>query len=198
MRFLVTFFAVILSLAAEAQAPVQTVPLSPPPSALILEGAQSLGTSPNDLEVDEVTLLSVPALAGNVSGDTRRIAELITARLRNMALAMGTVNLSAAGPTMVVFDQLSNSSFRAQIMIPLITKPDVAPPSLSLAMTPAGKAVRIIHRGVYDDIDATYDELSSFIEDRDIAVEDVVIERYIGDVTAGPNARTIEILTLKK
>lgn len=198
MRYLAACLIFFCLTPARAQLSVETVPLSPPPSISIIEGAQALGTSPNDLDVDQVTLISVPAFSVRVNGDTRRIAELVTARLREVADKMNEAKLSAASPAMAVFDQLSNASFRAEVMIPLSAKPNTLPPGLTFVMTPGGQAVRIVHRGTYDEIDATYEELSSFVEDRDIAVEDRVIERYIGDLTAGPNAGTIEVIVLKK
>lgn len=198
MRFVLASVAVLLAHGALAQSQVETVPLAPPPAVSVIESAQSLGTSPNDLEVDEVNLAAVPALSARVTGDTRRVQELIARRLAEMAAQMREAGLSPAAPAMAVFDQLANSGFRVELMVPVAKAPAAAPAGLTLTTTPRGRAVRIIHRGDYDDIDATYEELSSFVEDRDIEVEDIVIERYMGDVAAGPSAGTIEIIAIRR
>lgn len=193
---------VILMLSAGpvlAQTAVETVPVKPAaPSVSIIGDAQTLGTSPSDLEVDEVKLVSVPAASSKLSGDTKRIGELITARLNDMTRTLAEAKLAAAGPVVAVFDQLGEAGFGVELMIPLGEKPQTPPGDLKITMTPTGSGIRIVHRGTYDEIDGTYDELSTFIEDRDISVQDVVIERYVGDIALGPNSGTIEIIALKK
>ncbi len=198
MRVVVALGFLLTAGAALAQSGVETVPVAPPASSTIIERAQPLGNSPNDLEVDEVTLAAVPALSTRLTGDTRRLQDLVAKRLREMAKSLNEAGIIPSGPAMAVFDQLANTNFSVEIMIPLSERPATIPQGLGLTTTPYGQAVRIIHHGDYDDIDATYDELSSFIEDRDIAIEDVVIERYMGEISVGGGAGTVEIIAMKR
>lgn len=198
MRNIMSVIFVLAATAVFAQTAVETQPLKPAPSITIIEEARTLGTSPNDLDVDEVTLVAAPALSMRVRGGTRRIGMLITDSLRVMARKLEEARLTPAAPAMAIFDQLGDADFSAELMIPLAEKPAAAPSGLRLVTTPKGGAVRIVHRGAYEDIDATYEELSTFVEDRDIPVEDVVIERYLGELVAGSGAPAIEIIALKR
>ena len=198
----VGIFLFLLTTAVFANEPtpqaVPTTPIRPPSSSQIIIGAQSLGTSPGDLEVDEVTLARIPAMSVQLQGETRRIGEIISARLRAMMTQLDAENISPAGPPMALFEALSDSGFRAQLMIPIGTPPQKIPEGLTFTFSPQGSGVRIVHRGPYNEIDGSYEELSAFVEDRDIDVQDLILERYMTGLDLAANDAIIEVIVLKK
>ena len=49
------------------------------------------------------------------------------------------------------------------------------------AMTPAGRALRFVHKGPYEDVDSTYDMIEIYLEAKGIVVKDPIIEEFVND-----------------
>lgn len=179
-------------------ATVQTVPITPPPAVDIVREARSLGRSPADFEIEEVTLDSVQTVAMSLDGTTDQLPSLIPAAIGGMTTKLTAAGVKPAGPPMMLFLSLEDGKFTAQLMMPLLETPSAVPEGLKLMRSPAGTAVRIVHEGPYSTIGQTYDQLSAFLEDRDIEVQDIVIERYMRDPTTADEDLVVEIIVPQK
>ena len=47
---------------------------------------------------------------------------------------------------------------------------------------PSGKAMRFEHLGSYADIDATYDAITAYLDEKGIDAQDSFVEEYVNDV----------------
>ena len=94
---------------------------------------------------------------------------------------MEKAGLKAAGPPLAIFVGSDDSGFRYHAGYPLASAPE-GKTSLSDAVkigeTPTGKAMRFQHLGAYADIDATYDAITAYLDEKGIDAQDTFIEEY--------------------
>ncbi len=98
---------------------------------------------------------------------------------------MDKAGLKPAGRPIAVFIELDDTGFRYRAGYPLDSAPD-GKTSLSeavkIAVTPSGKAMRFQHLGAYADIDATYDAITAYLDEKGIDAQDSFVEEYANDV----------------
>lgn len=94
--------------------------------------------------------------------------------------------LKPAGKPIAVFLFTDDAGFRFRAMLPLGEPP--ANPTLgaefAMAKTPAGRAAKFEHRGAYDEIDATYEAITAWLDDRNLLAEDFFVEEWIAEGTS--------------
>lgn len=101
---------------------------------------------------------------------------------------MDKAGLKPSGPPLAVFVESDDTGFRYHAGYPLETAPE-GKASLSDAVrvgqTPSGKAMRFEHQGSYADIDATYDAITAYLDEKGIDAQDSFVEEYVNDVKDG-------------
>jgi effector-binding domain-containing protein len=108
---------------------------------------------------------------------------------------MDKANLTPAGRPIAVFVESDDTGFRYHAGYPLAAAPE-GKSSLSdtvkIGQTPNGKAMRFEHQGAYGDIDATYDAITAYLDDKGIDAQDTFIEEYANDVK-DPDDPTLQV-----
>jgi effector-binding domain-containing protein len=108
---------------------------------------------------------------------------------------MDKTNLTPAGRPIAVFVESDDTGFRYHAGYPLTAAPE-GKSSLSetvkIGQTPSGKAMRFEHQGAYGDIDATYDAITAYLDDKGIDAQDTFIEEYANDVK-DPDDPTLQV-----
>jgi effector-binding domain-containing protein len=108
---------------------------------------------------------------------------------------MDQANLTPAGRPIAVFVESDDTGFRYHAGYPLTAAPE-GKSSLSdtvkIGQTPSGKAMRFEHQGAYGDIDATYDAITAYLDDKGIDAQDTFIEEYANDVK-DPDDPTLQV-----
>jgi len=103
--------------------------------------------------------------------------------------------VSAAGPTRTIYTAMDDVSFNFQAAIPVAAAPKAAPTGDILTGTsPAGKALKFVHRGSFDAMTQTYDTISHHVDEKQISTQELLIEEYVTDLlTALPDKLVINI-----
>jgi effector-binding domain-containing protein len=108
---------------------------------------------------------------------------------------MDKANLTPAGRPIAVFVESDDTGFKYHAGYPLTATPE-GKSSLSdtvkIGQTPSGKAMRFEHQGAYGDIDATYDAITAYLDDKGIDAQDTFIEEYANDVR-DPDDPTLQV-----
>jgi effector-binding domain-containing protein len=108
---------------------------------------------------------------------------------------MDKANLTPAGRPIAVFVESDDTGFKYHAGYPLTATPE-GKSSLSdtvkIGQTPSGKAMRFEHQGAYGDIDATYDAITAYLDDKGIDAQDTFIEEYANDVK-DPDDPTLQV-----
>ena len=124
--------------------------------------------------------------------------EIYTAILGSLSLVkreMDKANLAPAGRPLAVFVESDDTGFKYHAGYPLAAAPE-GKSSLSdtvkIGQTPSGKAMRFEHQGAYGDIDATYDAITAYLDDKGIDAQDTFVEEYANDVK-DPDDPTLQV-----
>jgi effector-binding domain-containing protein len=71
---------------------------------------------------------------------------------------MAKQGLQASGSPMTIYTATDDTGFQFRAALPVAQAPTMPPDSgLKVGKSPAGKALRFVHRGSYDSLDTTYE-----------------------------------------
>jgi effector-binding domain-containing protein len=187
--------------------PAATIQQSSPPAAT-LQQAPAPGAAPTVVSrptlipesgdtsnVDEVTLPEKPVLI--LSGKSSWDDGLKTLRgaFAKVEAELARLGIQPNGRPIAVFVETTDDNFRFDAMVPIAAPPAPAPtigPDMRFGTTPSGKAYRFVHKGPYDQIDSTYETITTYLDAKDILAKDAFIEEYVNDV-ADPGDAALEI-----
>jgi effector-binding domain-containing protein len=168
--------------AKPAEAPSATNPAPAAP-----EGANPAGpaTSGEGSTGENVDLPARPFAYIEGKADKDEIYSAILNSLNSVKRDMDKANLASSGRPLAVFIESDDTGFKFHAGYPLAAAPE-GKSSLSdtvkIGQTPSGKAMRFEHQGAYGDIDATYDAITAYLDDKGIDAQDTFIEEYANDV----------------
>ena len=177
--------------AKPAEAPSATNPAPAP------EGANPAGptTSGEGSTGESVDLPSRPFAYVEAKADKDEIYSAILSSLSSVKRDMDKANLAPAGRPLAVFVESDDTGFKFHAGYPLAAAPE-GKSSLSdtvkIGQTPSGKAMRFEHHGAYGDIDATYDAITAYLDDKGIDAQDTFVEEYANDVK-DPDDPTLQV-----
>ena len=173
-----------------AQSPPATItqtPAAPPATpAPPVQGARpTLVPEPGDpVNVDDVVLPAKPVLILSGSGGWDDGLKILKAAFARIEAQLATAGIAPAGRPIAVFTQTNDDTFKYEAMVPIAATPSPAPtlpPEMRFGTTPGGKAYRFTHKGAYDDIDTTYETITTYLEAKDIVAKDVFLEEFVND-----------------
>jgi effector-binding domain-containing protein len=178
------------ALAASDQ-PMQTLTsLAPPVSEVTLP--------------DSLDLVAKPALIVHGKAQWETAYDEIRGAFTRGRAAAAKAGLTVTGYPLTVFVETNDASFIYDAILPLAAAPASSPTDfpadIKFGLTPAGKAIRFSHLAAYDEIDGAYEQITAYLDAKDIVVKDAFIEEYLvfGETSASP-ATTINIFVqLKK
>ncbi|MFM8607645.1 MAG: GyrI-like domain-containing protein [Hyphomicrobiales bacterium] len=174
--------------AAPASATAVFKSVAPPASEVILP--------------DRLTLESRPALISHGKGEWEKAYDQLREAVTKLKATAEKSKLSVVGYPLTIFIETDNSGFTYDIMLPIAAAspppPDLAS-DVKLGETPTGKAIRFVHLASYDEIDGAYEQITAYLDAKDIVVKDAFIEEYLafGDKSNSPETM-INILVQPK
>lgn len=99
------------------------------------------------------------------------------------------LGLKAGGNPLSVFVSTDDLGFRFQAMAPLAETPANPPEfgaEFKLGQTPDGRAIKFGHRGSYEEIDATYEAITAWLDEKGLDARDFFVEVF-ASLGAGPD-----------
>jgi effector-binding domain-containing protein len=183
----------LLPSSAQAQTP-------PPPAAPAPPAASSRPTllpEPGDpANVDEVMLKAKPVLTLSGTSEWDGGLKNLRAAFAKIEQELARLNLKPGGRPLAVYTQTTDDNFNFDAMVPIeaapATPPTDLPKDMRLGETPSGKAWRFVHKGPYDEIDSTYETITTYLEAKDIVARDAFIEEFANDI-ADPADAGLEV-----
>jgi effector-binding domain-containing protein len=178
--------------AKPAEAPSATNPAPTAP-----EGANPAGpaTSGEGSTGENVDLPARPFAYIEGKADKDEIYSAILTSLSSVKRDMDKANLAPSGRPLAVFVESDDTGFKFHAGYPLAAAPEgksSLSDSVKIGQTPSGKAMRFEHQGAYGDIDATYDAITAYLDDKGIDAQDTFIEEYANDVK-DPDDPTLQV-----
>jgi effector-binding domain-containing protein len=174
-----------------AQAPPSTAPAAPEAAKPGEQPAPSSEASTGET----VDMPARPFAYIEGKADRDEIYSAILGSLGLVKRDMDKANLAPSGRPIAVFLESDDTGFKYHAGYPLAAAAE-GKTSLSDAVkigeTPSGKAMRFEHQGAYSDIDATYDAITAYLDEKGIDAQDSFVEEYANDVK-DPDDPTLQV-----
>jgi effector-binding domain-containing protein len=196
--------------ATEAKAPSQTAgqpPAGQPP-------AEETRKTPGDKTEPPAAEAPAPDLASQMVEVAARPVIIAKGQgtwedaVKTLAEAVAKVNDAAAkagltpnGRPLAVFTRTDDKGFHFEAMVPLSKAPEGKPAlgeGLEVGSSPAGKALKFQHRGGYDEIEATYEAIAAYLDEKGLDSKDMIIEEFLTDLKAGDENLEVDIYVFVK
>jgi effector-binding domain-containing protein len=164
----------------QATQPQAPAPASSNPSPVAPETKQGEAATGETVELHARAFAYIEGKA-----DRDEIYGAILGSLGLVKRDMDKAGIKPAGRPLAVFVESDDTGFRYHAGYPLDAAPE-GKASLSdavkIGQTPSGKAMRFEHLGSYADIDATYDAITAYLDEKGIDAQDSFVEEYANDV----------------
>jgi effector-binding domain-containing protein len=97
-----------------------------------------------------------------------------------------------SGPAMTVYTSTDDSGFSFWAAVPVAEEPRNPPRGdLAVGKSPAGRALKFVHRGSYDSMDSTYEAITNHLDEKRLEAKDLFIEEYATDPVATPEDQLV-------
>ncbi len=165
--------------------------------ANLKELAESMpGADWSGLDIQIVIVDSVPMAYsdGNSSWDRDDIAEALGTAYSHVRAFMGRYKLDQSGPPLAITRLATEEEWHFEAGIPLIAAPVAEPtqePQVFVRDTYAGRAIRVIHVGSYDEISDTIEKIDAYIALFGLEKNGNLWEEWISDPGMTPEDRLI-------
>lgn len=125
-----------------------------------------------------------PAAVLKGQGKWEGAAKTLSDAIAKLNAAVAKAGLTVNGRTIAVFTKTDDNGFTFEAMAPLATAPEGKPrlsDGVEIGASPSGKAMKFQHRGSYDEIDATYEAIAAYLDEKGLDTKDMIIEEYLND-----------------
>jgi effector-binding domain-containing protein len=182
--------------AAAPAAPAQT---SPAPAAAP-NTAPAQGSQSGDVFGQNTALTAKTIVYVKGSGTWDKAFETITTSFKKIKVYLDKESLKPDGLPMTIFTATDDTGFEYEAAIPIAEAPKNPPHGdILLGQSPAGAALKFVHRGSYDDLDNTYEAITNYLDDQRLEAKDMFIEEYVTDpVTADAGKLVVNVYVLIK
>ena len=168
--------AAAVSFAILSPATAQAPPAAAPPAAA---SSDPFGV--------EVMLVEKPIVFISGSGMWDSAFDTITGSFKTVNAAMAKAGIKANGPLMTIYTSTDDTGFQFQAAVPVEMAPTLAADSgVTVGTSPAGKALKFVHRGSYDAMDSTYEAITNYLDEKQLEAKDLFIEQYMKDPLTTP------------
>jgi effector-binding domain-containing protein len=91
--------------------------------------------------------------------------------------------ITPAGPEMTIYTSTDDKGFAFEAAIPIAEAPKEPPTgNFAIGKSPAGKALKFVHRGSYDAMDSTYEAIATYLDDKQLEANKPCVEEYLADL----------------
>ncbi len=164
--------------AQNASPPVQTPPIAPAVPNLAAPSA----LQPGDAFGEQVMLpdRTIIYLKGHTNWDTA--FDTLVDSFKSLNEYFDKQGLKANGPALTIYTQTDDTGFSFEAALPVAQAPANPPKGdIAVGQAPSGKAFKFVHRGGYDAMDATYEAITNYLDDKNLEAKDLFIEEYATD-----------------
>jgi effector-binding domain-containing protein len=101
--------------------------------------------------------------------------------------AMDKLGVKPDGAPMTIYTATDDTGFQFQAAVPVAQAPALPPEGdIKVGKSPIGTALKFVHRGSYESMDTTYDEISHHLDEKRLEAKDLFVEQYMKDPVTTP------------
>jgi effector-binding domain-containing protein len=176
-------------LTAIGPAAAQPAPAPAPPPATPAQPKAAQLTDPFGEEV-KLTAKTIVVVKGAATWDTA--FDTLVGSFKTVLAALAKQGIKPSGPPMTIYTATDDTGFEFMAGFPVAEAPkSPLPPEVTVATSPEGRALKFIHRGTYDSIDATYDKITQHFEAKKLEAGDSFVEQYVTDPLTTPEENLV-------
>src|SRR5581483_36969 len=182
--------AVALSLGPLAPVSAQAPTPAPAPAVPAAPAEQPADKFGEDVTLTEKTIIYMKGTANwDTAFDTLRDA------FKSVYAYLEKQGIKPAGPAMTIYRSADDTGFSFNAAVPVAELPKEPPKGdVEAGKSPSGKALKFVHRGSYDSMDATYEAITNFLDEKRLDAQDVFVEEYQTDLlTTAENALVVNV-----
>lgn len=106
----------------------------------------------------------------------------IVATLKQVDAEMARLKLKPVGSSFIIYTATDDNGFEFEAAVPFSGVTTEKPQGgIEFSASPAGKALRFTHRGSYDAMDPTYEQIANLLDAKDLEAQDLYVEEYRSD-----------------
>jgi effector-binding domain-containing protein len=172
--------------AAQTPPPAAQPPVSSPPSSNQPTATPS-GESSTDPFGEEVDLpaLTIVYLPG--SGQWSDAYQTLVKAFTKVNDGLAKLGIKPDGAPLTIYTDPNDDGFSFQAAVPVKTAPNLpAGSDLKVGKAPEGRALRFVHRGSYDSVEATYEAITDRLDEKHLEARELIVEQYRKDLATTP------------
>lgn len=136
---------------------------------------------------DPAVMQPVPVLMKKAHAKWDDAFTTIVATLKQIDAEMARLKLKANGASFIIYTSTDDLGFDFEAAVPFEGATAEKPKDgMEFSASPAGKALRFTHRGPYDAMDPTYEQIANLLDAKDLEAQDVYVEEYRSDPRTTP------------
>lgn len=142
-----------------------------------------------------------PAIVFKGEGKWDEAEKLIPEALAKLKAAAIKAGLPVNGRPVTVFTKTDDSGFSFEAMLPLAAAPEgqaKLADGVEVGASPSGKALKFQHRGAYDEIEATYEAIAAYLDEKGLDTKDLIVEEYLSDFKVDDASVDVDIYVFLK
>lgn len=192
--------ALAMAFAAPQPASAQTPAPTPPDVTSAPSAPSAAPAHPGDPFGEDATLTAKTIIYVKGTGTWDKAFETITGSFKKIKTYLDKEGLKTDGLPMTIFTATDDTGFEYEAAIPIAEAPKNPPHGdIAMGQSPAGQALKFVHRGSYDDLDNTYEAITNYLDDKRLEAKDMFIEEYVTDpVTADQGKLVVNVYVLIK
>ena len=194
--FAVAVLVLALAPQAYAQAPSPAQPMPPvqadPPPPPFPTPAPPQARPDTDPFGEETTLTPKTIIYLKGSGTWDNAYETLIDAFKSVYAFLEKQGIKRDGPSMTIYTSADDTGFQFQAAVPLAEEPKELPRGdIEIGKTPAGRALKFVHRGSYDSMDTTYEAITNHLDEKRLEAQDMFIEEYETDPVTTPEDKLV-------
>ena len=142
-----------------------------------------------------------PAVVMRGQGKWQDAAKIIFQAQSRLNEAVSKAGLTVNGRPITVFTKTDDSGFNFEAMLPLTAAPEGKLnliDGVEIGASPSGKALKFQHHGAYEEIEATYEAIAAYLDEKGLDSKDLIIEEYIGELREDDENIDVDIYVFLK
>ena len=197
LRAIAVVLALGLAAPALAQAPAPAQPMppvqaDPPPPPFLPPPAIKPSDDPFG---EEITLSAKTIVYFKGTGTWDNAFETLIDAVKSVYAFLDKQGVKRAGPSMTIYTSADDIGFQFQAAVPIAEEPKEPPRGdIELGKSPAGRALKFVHRGSYDSMDSTYEAITNHLDDKRLEAQDTFVEEYETDPVTTPEDKLVVIV----
>lgn len=144
-----------------------------------------------DVEILDVEPVEILYMETGSSQDPRDIANALAGAYRNIMAFIHEHGLETAAQPMAITRAWDENGYAFDAAIPVHLNGVTADGEVKSGLSPAGRAVRVVHHGAYDRMMPTYEKLAAYMTVHGLREGSVSWEQYISDPGVTPEDELI-------